>query len=592
MKRIFSLFAGVMLAYGAIAQAPQRMSYQAVVRNASNDLIMNTSVGVRISVLQGSATGTVAYSETQNVTTNLNGLMSLEIGTGTVVSGNFSTISWGVGPYFIKTETDPAGGTNYTITGTQQLLSVPYALYAANAGGGTPGPQGPVGPQGPQGLQGEQGPQGLQGAPGPAGQTGDTGPEGPAGPAGAGGTLDQSYDFGGAGLGRTITADASPVEITAPGTSAASRTGLKVNANGTTVVGVDVDLNGTGVGVRARSVSAGNTTPAIQAETNSSTTGNSGIMSQSTGAAYAIAGQLTSTGTAFAAIHGNNQRTSGGAGVDGQGFNGVTGQTTLVQGSGVFGLHNNPANGVNIAGGIVNSGITSLGFYGNLGQTQYRSGYGVYGLNTNEIGATANAVGVGGMGFYGIYGASSNPSEGFGIVSANDLGVAQGLYVTGAKNFRIDHPQDPANKYLSHAAMESPEVLNVYRGNVVADASGNAVVELPSYFASINKDFSYILTPVGGAAPELHVAAEIKENTFIIAGAKPRMKISWQVTAERNDIYMQKNPYSAEQEKADIFKDKYIYPEGYGKSKESGIYYQPTLNRIVPMEGASSEIRK
>lgn len=193
MKKIYSLIAGLIITCSALAQAPQRMSYQAVVRNTANDLIMNTSVGVRISVLQGSATGTVAYMETQNVTTNLNGLMSLEIGAGTVVSGNFSAIDWGNGPYFIKTESDPNGGTNYTISGTQQLLSVPFALYAANAGGVTPGPQGPVGPQGPQGPAGAQGAQGPQGEAGPAGAVREAGAAGPqgaqgeTGPAGAAG---------------------------------------------------------------------------------------------------------------------------------------------------------------------------------------------------------------------------------------------------------------------------------------------------------------------------------------------------------------------------------------------------------------------
>jgi len=116
-----------------IAQTPQKMSYQAVVRNASNDLVTNQSVGIKISILQGSATGTPVYVETQTPTTNANGLVSMEIGNGTVVNGDFTTINWANGPYFIKTETDPAGGANYTITGTSQLLSVPYALYAEKA---------------------------------------------------------------------------------------------------------------------------------------------------------------------------------------------------------------------------------------------------------------------------------------------------------------------------------------------------------------------------------------------------------------------------------------------------------------------------
>jgi len=123
------------------AQVPQKMSFQAVIRNNSNALVTSTLVGMKISVLQGSPTGTVAYSETQSPTTNANGLVSLQIGAGAVVSGTFTAINWATGPYFIKTETDPTGGNAYTIVSTSELTSVPYALFCANA---TPGPAGPI----------------------------------------------------------------------------------------------------------------------------------------------------------------------------------------------------------------------------------------------------------------------------------------------------------------------------------------------------------------------------------------------------------------------------------------------------------------
>ena len=117
----------LLLTISSFAQAPEKMSYQAVIRNAANALVANQQVGMQISILQGA---TAVYEETQTPTSNSNGLVSLEIGTGTVISGSFTAIDWSAGTYFIKTETDPAGGTNYTITGTSQLLSVPYALYA------------------------------------------------------------------------------------------------------------------------------------------------------------------------------------------------------------------------------------------------------------------------------------------------------------------------------------------------------------------------------------------------------------------------------------------------------------------------------
>lgn len=132
MKKIITICAAILITASVFAQSPEKMSYQAVVRDGSNALVTSTAVGMQISILQGSASGTAVYVETQTPTSNSNGLVSLEIGDGTVVSGDFTTIDWANGPYFIKTETDPAGGTNYTITGTSQLLSVPYALHAKN----------------------------------------------------------------------------------------------------------------------------------------------------------------------------------------------------------------------------------------------------------------------------------------------------------------------------------------------------------------------------------------------------------------------------------------------------------------------------
>jgi uncharacterized protein (TIGR02145 family) len=126
MKKIFTIIAVVILTTSVFAQVPQKMNYQAVIRDAGNTLITNHAVGMQISILQGSATGTPVYIETQTPTTNANGLVTIEIGEGT----GFDAINWSNGPFFIKTETDPTGGTSYTITGTSQLSSVPYALYA------------------------------------------------------------------------------------------------------------------------------------------------------------------------------------------------------------------------------------------------------------------------------------------------------------------------------------------------------------------------------------------------------------------------------------------------------------------------------
>ena len=134
---IILLFLGI---FYSLAQAPNAMSYQAVVRNAGNALIINQNVGIKISILQTYETGTAVYVENQTATTNQNGLFSISIGSGVPLTGNFSTIDWSTNaPYFIKTEIDPIGGSNYTISSTSRLLSVPYALYAKNAGNASNG---------------------------------------------------------------------------------------------------------------------------------------------------------------------------------------------------------------------------------------------------------------------------------------------------------------------------------------------------------------------------------------------------------------------------------------------------------------------
>jgi uncharacterized protein (TIGR02145 family) len=181
MKKLYTLVAAVILTANLWAQAPQKFSYQAVIRNATNSLVSNQKVGVKISILQGSTTSIPVYTEQHAVATNENGLVSIEIGGGTVGTGEFSKIDWSKGPFYVRTETDPTGGTNYTISGESQLLSVPYALFAANS---QPGPKGDTGAEGPAGKDGVKGVDGKDGAVGPIGPKGDTGAVGAQGTAG------------------------------------------------------------------------------------------------------------------------------------------------------------------------------------------------------------------------------------------------------------------------------------------------------------------------------------------------------------------------------------------------------------------------
>jgi hypothetical protein len=136
MRKIKSFFGVILVLVFVVfinelnAQSPDKMSYQAVVRDASNNLVSSSNVGLRISIIQGTPDGAAVFTEEHNVQTNANGLISLEIGSGTNQQGNILSIDWGNGPFYIMTESDPTGGMNYSIIGTTQLLSVPYALFS------------------------------------------------------------------------------------------------------------------------------------------------------------------------------------------------------------------------------------------------------------------------------------------------------------------------------------------------------------------------------------------------------------------------------------------------------------------------------
>ncbi len=133
MKKFFTLFFAVLVTAVGLTQAPQKMSYQAVVRDGGGALVQSHAVGIRIQILQASEIGSAVYVETHSTSTNANGLVTLEIGSGSIILGTFTGIDWSSGPYFLKTEIDVTGGTSYSITGVSQILSVPYALYAKTA---------------------------------------------------------------------------------------------------------------------------------------------------------------------------------------------------------------------------------------------------------------------------------------------------------------------------------------------------------------------------------------------------------------------------------------------------------------------------
>ncbi|MDB4324476.1 DUF1566 domain-containing protein [Crocinitomicaceae bacterium] len=233
MKRILlSLVAIATLSLSSFGQAPEGFKYQAVVRDAGNLILNNQAVGMQLTIQQGSVGGTAVYTETFTPTTNGYGLVNLEIGSGTLVSGDFTTIDWANGPFFMETAVDVTGGTSYAVMGTSQLMSVPYALYAKTSGNGA-GPQGPAGNDGIDGVDGAIGATGPQGPIGNDGAIGATGPQGATGPAGADGTNGTNGTDGATGL---------------DGQGGVTTAGTNVTITGTGTVGDPYVVNATGGG--------------------------------------------------------------------------------------------------------------------------------------------------------------------------------------------------------------------------------------------------------------------------------------------------------------------------------------------------------
>ena len=224
-------------------------------------------------------------------------------------------------------------------------------------------------------------------------------------------------------------------------------------------------------------------------------------------------------------------------------------------------------------------GILSTGVYG-IATDSRGSTRGVAGQSNSPtgVGVHGRANAVSGTGI-GVWGVSVSP-DGYGVYSQGNCHV-QGTLSKSGGAFKIDHPLDPVNKYLQHSFVESPDMMNVYNGNVILDENGTAYVGLPDYFDELNRDFRYQLTPMGAAMPNLHISQEIANNSFQIAGGKARMKVSWQVTGIRQDPWAEAHRIEVAPYKRPEHQGKYLNPELYGQPKEMAVHYFPDAERPV-----------
>jgi len=294
------------------------------------------------------------------------------------------------------------------------------------------------------------------------------------------------------------------------------------------------------------------------------------------------------------------------------GIAGVYGSTSNVNGSGVEGV----ASGSNAAGiyGIndIGPGVWGWSTAGSLGvYGRSPTGYGVEGVATSGlgvVGVSSTNGGMVGVGYVGVQGNTNGLTDSQGVRGdnggSNTAGYA-GLFngrawvvgnlIKGGGSFKIDHPLDPRNKYLSHSFVESPDMKNIYDGIVTLDARGEATVKLPDWFQALNGDVSmdsyrYQLTCVGGYAP-VYVADEIRNNQFRIAGGASGLRVSWMVTGIRHDRYAEKNRIPIEEDKSPNERGKYLHPDAFGLSKDMGVPLLTGATRPSVVEPTKPEPR-
>jgi hypothetical protein len=361
------------------------------------------------------------------------------------------------------------------------------------------------------------------------------------------------------------------------GTGLAGRGG--VTGSGMSGIGVFGEGGGTNSGVAGdgvRAVGGRSTTstggPGVRATGGSSNTMRAGDGVVATGGntssdnsqaragngVVATGGDQTGQGVAPSAGHG--VQATGGLSNENNGGDGV-------RASGGDSVTSFPGSGVRAVGGTRPDGsLGGVGVNANGGNGN-SAGEGVRTTGGAASGA-GNKAGDGIVAFAGT--ASVSADEGRAGVFVGNVLIEGNLNVTGSKNFKIDHPLDPENKYLVHAAIESSEVLNVYSGNVKTNAKGEAVVTLPDWFEALNKDFRYQLTVVGTFAQAI-VSEEIKGNRFTIKTSSPQVKVSWQVTGIRSDAGTRSQPFKVEEEKPQRERGTYLSPEAHGQPEERGV---------------------
>ena len=397
--------------------------------------------------------------------------------------------------------------------------------------------------------------------------------------------------------GKSNTAVYGLATNTGKGSNAAGVTGAANTETGPGVQGVTTSPKGFGVQGVVNSTTGGTAVQGLNNATSGVSSGVSGQSASTGNGSVGVAGfESANKGQVYGVSGGTNSTTNGAVGVIG--YNnatsgvvaGVVGTTASSSGTGVSAAATAATGSAN---GVFAQSASTNGT-GVVGYASATSGptIGVFGVATSPSGAGGIFTNLAGGNAAVIIGNGANSKPIFVVDASGNGHLAGNLNVTGkltkgSGSFKIDHPLDPANKYLSHSFVESPDMMNVYNGVVVLDAHGSAWVMLPDYFEALNRDFRYQLTAIGAPGPNLYIAQEVSGNRFHIAGGKPHAKVSWQVTGIRHDAYANNYRIPTEEEKPAAEQGYYLHPEVFGqpasKSIQAASQKAPASDQVAKM---------
>ena len=390
---------------------------------------------------------------------------------------------------------------------------------------------------------------------------GGTGVSGTGGSSGTGVRAQGGTSTSGPGGIGVLTFGGDGVTFGAPGMFAQGGNGNLLSGTGVIATGGN---GSTGVDAKGGGTSSGAGGDGVRAEggLTLSGTGGKGVIALGGGSGNGDGG------AAVSATGGSGNGGSGGAAVSATGG----GSNSALAGAGVVATGGNSVSGQG-GGGVGGFGGNSLSGNGGVGM--------------RAVGGTGTGAGKsGGTGITAVAGSGADgAANGLAGRFEGDVEVTGNLS-KGGGSFKIDHPLDPENKYLYHSFVESPDMKNIYDGLIRLDANGEAVVAMPEWFSSLNRDFRYLLTAIGAPMPGLYIAEEILDNRFRIAGGQPGMKVSWQVTGIRQDAYANKNRIKVEEEKTERDRGSYLHPEAFNQPEERGVewLHNPELIRRIKQE--------